>query len=111
MPARLSFIRRGNPVWFGQTQAGGYFGSLPGQLPGKPQAVTDDHAGVIVFSGGTVLQRAIALGELAPRRRPHSGHLLAGWPVGQPIVAGHDTAQTSQLTPEPMAPGAVTIRP
>lgn len=62
-PARMFFVRRGNPLWFSQMPAGGYFGSLPGQLPGKSRAVPDDHAGVLVFSKGTVLQRAVSLGE------------------------------------------------
>ena len=62
-PARLLFVRRGNPLWFRETQVGGYFGSLPGQLPGEARAVPDDHAGLIVFRDGSIEQRAFSIGE------------------------------------------------
>ena len=62
-PARMLFVRRGNPLWFGQTPAGGYFGSLGGQLPRDARAVPDDHAGLLIFREGTIEQRAVSIGE------------------------------------------------
>ena len=62
-PARLLFVRRGNPLWFSQTSAGGYFGSLRGQLPGEARAVPDEHSGLIVFRDGSIEQRAVSIGE------------------------------------------------
>lgn len=43
-PARLLLVRRGNPLWLGETRTGGYFGSLPGELPGQPQPIPDGYA-------------------------------------------------------------------
>jgi glucosamine 6-phosphate synthetase-like amidotransferase/phosphosugar isomerase protein len=62
-PARLLFVRRGNPLCFSQTEVGGYFGSLRGQLPGEARAVPDDRAGVILFRDGAVEQRAVSIAE------------------------------------------------
>ncbi len=32
-PARLLLVRRGNPLWIGETRSAAYFGSLPGTFP------------------------------------------------------------------------------
>lgn len=51
-PARLLLIRRGKPLFVGETRGGFYFGSLPGELPGRPQLVQEEVAHVIVLQNG-----------------------------------------------------------
>jgi hypothetical protein len=43
-PARLFQVRRGNPLWVGETRTGAYFGSLPGELPAGPRPVPEGYA-------------------------------------------------------------------
>lgn len=62
-PTRLLFVRRGNPLWFAQTTAGGYFGSLRGELPGEARSVPDDHAGLFIYRDGAVEQRAVLIDD------------------------------------------------
>jgi glucosamine 6-phosphate synthetase-like amidotransferase/phosphosugar isomerase protein len=57
-PARLLIVRRGNPLHFGETQRGFYFGSLPGQLSREPRPVADYMASTLTLhQGALVLQR------------------------------------------------------
>lgn len=56
-PARLLVVRRGNPLHFGQTPGGFYFGSLSSQLPGQVKAVANDVVCVLTLHG-TSLQFA-----------------------------------------------------
>ena len=57
-PPRLLVVRRGNPLHFGQTPGGFYFGSLPGQLPGRVRAVVDYMACALTIHNGSLeLQR------------------------------------------------------
>jgi len=51
-PARLLLIRRGKPLFVGETRGGYYFGSLPGELPNRPQLVQEELAHVIVLQDG-----------------------------------------------------------
>ena len=48
-PARLLVVRNGNPLSFGETNGGFYFGSLPGELPGKVIPIKDRYAGVLTL--------------------------------------------------------------
>jgi hypothetical protein len=57
-PARLLIVRRGNPLWFGETPRGFYFGSLPDELPGAAQPICDRYAGPLTFDGQTLWHRA-----------------------------------------------------
>jgi glucosamine--fructose-6-phosphate aminotransferase (isomerizing) len=50
-PARLLIVRNGNPLCFGETAGGVYFGSLPEGLPGKVTAITEKYVGVLTFDG------------------------------------------------------------
>jgi len=43
-PARLLLVRRGNPLWVGETRTGAYFGSLPGELPEGARPVPEGYA-------------------------------------------------------------------
>ncbi len=43
-PARLLLVRRGNPLWVGETRSGAYFGSLPGELPVGAQPIPEGYA-------------------------------------------------------------------
>jgi len=43
-PARLLLVRRGNPLWIGETRTGAYFGSLPGELPEGARPVPEGYA-------------------------------------------------------------------
>jgi glucosamine--fructose-6-phosphate aminotransferase (isomerizing) len=53
-PARLLIVRNGNPLSFGETKHGFYFGSLPGELPGKVIELRDQYAGLLTFEHGEV---------------------------------------------------------
>ena len=48
-PARLLIVRNGNPLCFGETNGGFYFGSLPDELPGEVMSITDHYAGVLTY--------------------------------------------------------------
>lgn len=61
-PARLLIVRRGNPLWVGEARGGGYFGSLPDELPGRVRAVPDAYAGVLALRDGTLSQRVVGIG-------------------------------------------------
>lgn len=60
-PARLLLVRRGKPLFVGETRGGFYFGSLPGELPGRPQLVQEELAHVIVLQKGKSSYAAGAL--------------------------------------------------
>ncbi|HQI27708.1 MAG TPA: hypothetical protein PLT20_06440 [Sedimentisphaerales bacterium] len=60
-PARLLIVRNGNPLCFGETGGGFYFGSLPEELPGKVAAITDEYAGVLTFDRGRLRHTAYAV--------------------------------------------------
>jgi glutamine---fructose-6-phosphate transaminase (isomerizing) len=50
-PARLLIVRHGNPLRFGATKGGFYFGSLPEGLP-EPEPFADNTAMVLTHVGG-----------------------------------------------------------
>jgi glucosamine--fructose-6-phosphate aminotransferase (isomerizing) len=54
-PMRLVIVRNGNPLCFGETEDGFYFGSLPGELPGQAASLVDRYAGVLTFTGDDLL--------------------------------------------------------
>jgi hypothetical protein len=60
-PARLLIVRNGNPLCFGETDGGFYFGSLADQLPGNVTAVTDGYAGVLSFASSRTWHTAYSL--------------------------------------------------
>jgi glucosamine 6-phosphate synthetase-like amidotransferase/phosphosugar isomerase protein len=60
-PARLLLVRRDRPISFGETRGGIYFGSLPGELPGRPQSVPERLAHLIVFQHGQLSHAACGL--------------------------------------------------
>lgn len=62
-PARLLIVRNGNPLSFGETDGGYYFGSLPGGLPGLVTSINDQYAGVLTFQNGDVGHEAFAIGK------------------------------------------------
>lgn len=62
-PARLLIVRRGNPLWLGETTGGGYFGSLSGELPGQPKPIPDGSSVLLTVGGGTIQQRAAVIGR------------------------------------------------
>jgi hypothetical protein len=43
-PARLLLVRRGNPLWVGETRTAAYFGSLPGELPAGARPIPEGFA-------------------------------------------------------------------
>lgn len=43
-PARLLLVRRGNPLWVGETRTSAYFGSLPGELPDNARPLPEGFA-------------------------------------------------------------------
>lgn len=57
-PQRLLIVRRGNPLWCGETTHGAYFGSLRCELPGLPREIPDDHA--MAITAGRVHSARIA---------------------------------------------------
>jgi glutamine---fructose-6-phosphate transaminase (isomerizing) len=62
-PARLLIVRHGNPLCFGETAGGLYFGSLPQELPGRVLSVTDDYAGVLTCAEGGLQHAAFSIGR------------------------------------------------
>ena len=60
-PARLLIVRSGNPLSFGETAGGFYFGSLPVELPGKVVSLTDRYAGVLVYRDGELHHDAYSI--------------------------------------------------
>ena len=62
-PARLLIVRSGNPLCFGETGGGLYFGSLPEELPGKAVSLTDRYAGVLVYQQGELGHDAYSIGR------------------------------------------------
>jgi glucosamine 6-phosphate synthetase-like amidotransferase/phosphosugar isomerase protein len=60
-PARLLIVRNGNPLWFGETSRGLYFGSLPDDLPGTARLICDQYAGLLTFDGQSLVRRALAI--------------------------------------------------
>jgi len=61
-PARLVIVRNGNPLCFGQTDRGVYFGSLPGGLPGRVMSVTDRYAGMLVYDARRLRHQTCSAG-------------------------------------------------
>jgi glucosamine 6-phosphate synthetase-like amidotransferase/phosphosugar isomerase protein len=62
-PARLLIVRNGNPLSFGETDGGYYFGSLPDGLPGLVTAIGDQYAGVLTYQAGDLQHEALAIGK------------------------------------------------
>jgi len=62
-PARLLIVRNGNPVCFGETKGGFYFGSLPEELPGQVTSIKDRYAGVLTYSEDELWHQAFAIGR------------------------------------------------
>lgn len=62
-PARLLIVRSSNPLWFGQTGAGYYFGSLPDELPGAVTPIRDNYSGVLVHEGSELWHEAYSIGR------------------------------------------------
>lgn len=60
-PARLLIVRNGNPLSFGETDAGYYFGSLPGGLPGLVTSINDQYAGVLSYEDGELRHEALTI--------------------------------------------------
>jgi glucosamine 6-phosphate synthetase-like amidotransferase/phosphosugar isomerase protein len=60
-PARLLIVRSNSPLCFGQTAGGYYFGSLPGELPGRVLSITDEYAGILVYRDGELQHQAYAI--------------------------------------------------
>jgi hypothetical protein len=66
-PTRLVIVRNGNPLCFGETNGGFYFGSLPNGLPGDVLSLTDQYAGVFPHRGTSF--RAYCQGQVFHRLR------------------------------------------
>ena len=62
-PARLLVVRNGNPLHFGETDGGFYFGSLADELPGKVIPLKDHYAGVLTYDGSDLLHEAFGIGS------------------------------------------------
>jgi len=62
-PARLLVVRNGNPLCFGETAGGFYFGSLPGELPGPVVAIRERYAGVLTYDDGELRHEAYSIGR------------------------------------------------
>ena len=62
-PARLLVVRSGNPLCFGETSGGFYFGSLPGELPGRVVSIRDEYAGVLAYQDGELQHEAFSIGR------------------------------------------------
>ena len=62
-PTRLLLVRTGRPLFCGERRRGSYFGSLPGELPGRVQAVRDRYAGVLTFDQGRLDHDAYPIEE------------------------------------------------
>jgi glucosamine--fructose-6-phosphate aminotransferase (isomerizing) len=64
-PARLVIVRNGNPLWFGETRDGLYFGSLPGELPGHTQAIAERTPHVLTYGKSRPLHTGQAIRKRA----------------------------------------------
>jgi glucosamine 6-phosphate synthetase-like amidotransferase/phosphosugar isomerase protein len=62
-PARLLVVRSGNPLCFGETDGGFYFGSLPEELPGQVTSIKDHYAGVLTYNEDDLWHQAFAIGR------------------------------------------------
>ena len=60
-PTRLLIVRSGNPLCFGETAGGFYFGSLSEELPGKVMSLTDSYAGVLTYRDGELQHDAYSI--------------------------------------------------
>jgi hypothetical protein len=60
-PARLLVVRNGNPLSFAETTGGFYFGSLPGELPGRVLSITDEYAGVLTYTEDGLRHEAFSI--------------------------------------------------
>ncbi len=60
-PTRLLVVRNGNPLSFGETKSGFYFGSLPEELPGGVISISDRYAGVLALDGGEIRHDAYSI--------------------------------------------------
>jgi glucosamine--fructose-6-phosphate aminotransferase (isomerizing) len=61
-PTRFLVVRSGRPLYFGETAAGFYFGSMPGELPGRVAPIADQYAGVLSFDAGRLRHQAFRIG-------------------------------------------------
>ena len=62
-PARLLIVRSGNPLCFGETSGGFYFGSLAGELPGPVATIRERYAGVLTYAGDELQHEAYSIGR------------------------------------------------
>jgi glutamine---fructose-6-phosphate transaminase (isomerizing) len=62
-PTRLLVVRSGNPLNFGETGGGFYFGSLPRELPGEVVAIRERYAGVLTYMGSDLHHDAYSIGR------------------------------------------------
>jgi glutamine---fructose-6-phosphate transaminase (isomerizing) len=62
-PTRLVIARNGNPLCFGETNGGFYFGSLPEGLPGKVASLNDQYAGVLTYNDDGLQHVAYSIGR------------------------------------------------
>jgi glutamine---fructose-6-phosphate transaminase (isomerizing) len=60
-PTRLVIVRNGNPLCFGETNGGFYFGSLPDGLPGNVLSLTDQYAGVLTYNDDGIHHEAYSI--------------------------------------------------
>jgi glucosamine 6-phosphate synthetase-like amidotransferase/phosphosugar isomerase protein len=60
-PARLLIVRNGNPLCFGETDGGYYFGSLPVGLPGLVTSISDQYAGVLTYEDGELRHESFSI--------------------------------------------------
>lgn len=61
-PTRLLVVRSGRPLYFGETPGGFYFGSMPGELPGRVTPITDEYAGVLTFEDARLHHQGYKIG-------------------------------------------------
>jgi glucosamine 6-phosphate synthetase-like amidotransferase/phosphosugar isomerase protein len=62
-PTRLVIVRNGNPLCFGETSNGFYFGSLPDELPGEVLSLTDQYTGVLTYNDDGIHHEAYSIGS------------------------------------------------
>jgi glutamine---fructose-6-phosphate transaminase (isomerizing) len=62
-PTRLMIVRNGNPLCFGQTKHGFYFGSLARELPHPLMAVTNRYVGILEYEGGKLRHKPYSIGR------------------------------------------------
>jgi len=62
-PTRLLVVRSGNPLCFGETTSGFYFGSLPRELPGAAVTIHERYAGVLTYTGSDLQHEAYSIGR------------------------------------------------